>query len=89
MSNELRQDLSRRNEDVQRVGNPNDPILLKLNERIQLYHSFCPIEAASAAPSAIFGYRNALFKAMNASDGGYYLLRRIEGLNSFNLWPRI
>jgi hypothetical protein len=81
MSNQLREDLSLKNEDLQRVGDPNNPILLKLNERVQSYHSFCPIDVASAAPSIIFGYRNSLFKAINSSDGGYYLLRRIEGLN--------
>lgn len=82
MSNQLREDLSRRNEDLQRVGNPNDPILVRLNEKIQSYHSFCPIEVASAAPSVIFGYRSALFKAINAYDNGYYTLRRIEGLKN-------
>ena len=81
MSNSLREDLSRRNEDVQRIGNPNDPILQTLSAKVQSYHSFCPVEMASAAPSVIFGYRSSLYKAINSLNGGYYLLRRIEGLN--------
>ena len=81
MSNSLREELTRRSEDLQRLGHINDPVLQKMSSEVQSYHSFCPIDTKSAAPSLIYGYRTSLYKAIKSLDGGYYLLRRVEGIS--------
>ena len=69
MSDSLREDLTRRNEDILQIVDPSYPDAQKIPLEVQSYHTLCPIESKRDAPSKLFGYRTLTYKAFNSMDG--------------------
>jgi PAB-dependent poly(A)-specific ribonuclease subunit 3 len=84
MSDTLREELQKRNEDVVQVADAHILESLKLPNEVHTYHSLCPIEAQSALGrmSKVYGHPTSTYKAISTTDGRTYMLRRVEGMES-------
>ncbi|KAJ3320854.1 PAB-dependent poly(A)-specific ribonuclease subunit 3 [Boothiomyces sp. JEL0866] len=74
----LREELLEKSEARQRVLPANDPESLSLPQQVHMYHTLYPIGLESERTSKIFGLQTSLYKAIRATDGKHYCLRRIE-----------
>ncbi|KAJ1343408.1 hypothetical protein BSLG_001998 [Batrachochytrium salamandrivorans] len=79
----LRENLLKRNEAVQKVVDPSVPDGPNLPITVDSYHTLFPLEDSST-PSKIFGYPTSVYKAIRSVDGKPYILRRIEGFRMMN-----
>ncbi|KAH6569689.1 hypothetical protein BASA62_004697 [Batrachochytrium salamandrivorans] len=79
----LRENLLKRNEAVQKVLDPSVPDGPNLPITVDSYHTLFPLEDSST-PSKIFGYPTSVYKAIRSVDGKPYILRRIEGFRMMN-----
>ena len=80
MSDSLREDLQKRNEDTLYMADPSNVEHQKLPMEVNVYHSLFPLESSKEAPSKAFGCKTTSYRAINSTDGKSYLLRRVEGM---------
>ncbi len=80
MSDRLREELLSRNENLLQISNVQDHQTLPAE--VHVYHSLCLLETNST--SSVFGYVSSCYKAMNALDGKFYLLRRMQDVRLGN-----
>ncbi|CAG8536238.1 2113_t:CDS:10 [Paraglomus brasilianum] len=81
MSDNLREDLQRKNEATLQTVNAQD---YNLPEEIHVYHSLYPLESLSESLGKVFGYPTSVYKSVCTVDGRVYCLRRIEGYRLTN-----
>ena len=79
MSDTLREELTRRNEEIQQIPDPLHPEFSKLPAELNVYHTICPLEPGVEPPSKVFGCKTGSYKATSSVDGKPYYIRRIEG----------
>jgi len=54
-----------------------------LPSELHSYHTLYPLENSLDRSSKVFGYATSIYKATSQRDGMQYILRRIEGAQSF------
>ena len=80
MSDSLREELQKKNEDILSIVDPSNVEHQKLPIEVSVYHSLYPLESSKEAPSKAFGCKTTSYRAINSTDGKPYLLRRVEGI---------
>ncbi|CAG8488906.1 7888_t:CDS:10 [Diversispora eburnea] len=94
MSDNLREELQRKNDVTLRSVNAKD---LNLPEEIHVYHSLYPLDFRQEKSIKNFGYPSWAYKSICSVDGRVYSLRRIGGfrltnelaMSSIENWRRI
>ncbi|KAK9761988.1 PAB-dependent poly(A)-specific ribonuclease subunit 3, variant 2 [Basidiobolus ranarum] len=82
MSDNLREELQRKNEASIQYLNPQDSTL---PAEVHVYHSLYPLDHPNQSKSTkVFGYPTSVYKAASSIDGKIYALRRIEGYRLTN-----
>lgn len=61
-----------------------DNILLdtQLPAQVDYFHSLVPLDLSHQKNAATFGYPSWVYKAQSSKDGNFYVLRRLEGMDS-------
>lgn len=74
VSDEIREELQKRSEEIHTGPLPG----LNLPEELQGYHTLTPLEPTSGERRKFGNWFSTMYKAVNATDGFTYALRRIE-----------